>query len=180
MEMMRRTAEAVIRPLIRDVADFPKKGIVFKDLTPVMQNPYAFAASVDAVVDHFSKERIDAVAGIESRGFIFGAPVAARMNIPFIPIRKKGKLPWETESMTYKLEYGEDTIEMHKDAVRKMDKVLLVDDLLATGGTAEAACKLIGKMGGIVAGCAFVVELSFLHGRQRLDKYEIFSIIRFD
>lgn len=177
MKNGKESAAGAIRPLLRDIPDFPRKGIVFKDITPLLQNPKAFSAAVDAVVGHFSKERIDCVCAIESRGFLFGAPIALKIGVPFAPLRKKGKLPAKTLSVAYALEYGEDAIEIHADAFAKGARVLIVDDLLATGGSMSAACALVKKLGGQIAGCAFVVELTFLKGRERLKDYEIFSIV---
>lgn len=169
--------EKTLRARIRDVPDFPKKGILFKDITPLL----ADAATLDrtcAVLETFAKKvGTDVVAGIESRGFIFGSILAARLGASFVPIRKKDKLPWKTWRQSYALEYGRATIEMHRDAVGKGDRVLMVDDLLATGGTMAAACKLVEKGGAQVAGAAFVIELNFLNGRRKLKGRNVFSII---
>lgn len=163
--------EAKLRAAIRDVPDFPKEGIVFKDITPIMQNAELSNEVVDAMVELFKDQDLDAVAGIESRGFLFGYPLAMRLGLPFILIRKKGKLPYEKISHDYDLEYGSATIEMHTDAVGAKQKVLIHDDLLATGGSAEAAAYLIEKSGGQVAGFNFLVALDFLQGDEKLKKF---------
>jgi adenine phosphoribosyltransferase len=171
--------EAKVRSIIRDVPDFPKKGILFKDITPVLQDPATFDR-VCAVLEGYAQGRgTDVVAGIESRGFIFGAALALRMGRPFVPIRKKGKLPWKTVHQAINLEYGKDVIEIHRDAIEKGRRVLVVDDLLATGGTLAGACKLVEKVGGVVAGCACLVELAFLKGRARLKGRDFFCIVRY-
>lgn len=157
-----------LRKRIRDVPDFPKPGIVFKDITPLLQDHKAFEAIIKSFVDRYSKKDVDIVVGIESRGFLFGAPLAHQLGASFVPVRKKGKLPYKTVDISYDLEYGSATIEMHTDAVAKGHKVVVVDDLLATGGTADAACKLVQKQGGEVVECAFVVELAFLGGREKI------------
>lgn len=160
--------EAKLRIAIRDVPDFPKEGIVFKDITPIMQNAELSNEVVDEMYNMYKDQDLDAVAGIESRGFLFGYPLAMRLGLPFILIRKKGKLPYEKISHDYDLEYGSATIEMHTDAVGDKQKVLIHDDLLATGGSAEAAALLIQKSGGEVAGFNFLVALDFLHGDEKL------------
>lgn len=157
-----------IKSKIRDVLDFPREGIVFKDITTVLRDPEAFKRAVDLLAKHYQKQKIDYIAGIEARGFIFGSALAYKMAKGFIPIRKPGKLPSKTERMPYELEYGTDTLEIHVDAIEPGKKVLIVDDLLATGGTAEAAIKLVKKIGGVIVGIAFVVELEFLKGREKL------------
>src|SRR4030043_367615 len=141
-----------LKQYIRDIPDWPKKGILFRDITPLLANPKAFASAVDALADPYKNKNIDYVAAVEARGFIFGAAVAANLNVGFVPIRKKGKLPFKTDSVTYDLEYGPDTLQVHIDAVKKGSSVLMIDDLLATGGTMAAACKLIEKIGGQIAG----------------------------
>ncbi len=158
---------------IRSIPNWPKKGILFRDITPLLAEPKAFAAAVDALCAGFTETGIEYVAAVEARGFIFGAAVARKLGVGFVPIRKKGKLPFETESVTYDLEYGTDTLEVHSDAIKNGAKVLMVDDLLATGGTMAAACKLIKKIGGQVAGIAFLIELSELAGRDKLGGYKI-------
>lgn len=164
---------------IRSIPDWPKKGILFRDITPLLGDPRAFAAAVEALSADFSDAGIDYVAAVEARGFIFGAAVAEKLAAGFVPIRKRGKLPWQTESITYDLEYGTDTLEVHRDAVTNGAKVLMVDDLLATGGTMAAACKLIEKIGGRVAGIVFLVELADLKGREKLTSYKVTSVISY-
>jgi adenine phosphoribosyltransferase len=157
-----------VRARIREVPDFPRKGILFRDITPVLADAVLFERVTDWMVERFRAERPNRVLGIESRGFLFGAPVAHRLGAGFVPARKPGKLPWRTARVTYALEYGADALEVHEDAFAKGDRVLVVDDLLATGGTAAAACVLAEKLGGSVVGVAVVVELGHLGGRQRL------------
>jgi len=169
----------VIKAAIRDVLDFPKPGIVFKDITPLLADPRAFNTCLDLFAERFDGEIFDTVVGIESRGFIFGAALASRMRRAFVPVRKPGKLPAETVRVSYDLEYGSDTIEIHKDAIQPGDRVLIVDDLLATGGTARAAADLVDLVGGKVIGVAFVVELSFLSGRDRLGDVPILSLVTY-
>lgn len=165
------TVEEKLRIAIRDVPDFPKEGIVFKDITPIMQNPELSNEVLDEMVNIYKDQDLDAIAGIESRGFLFGYPLAMRLGLPFILIRKKGKLPYKKISYDYDLEYGSATIEMHTDAVGNKQKVLIHDDLLATGGSADAAANLIQKSGGEVAGFNFLVALDFLEGDQKLKKF---------
>jgi adenine phosphoribosyltransferase len=164
---------------IRSIPDWPKKGILFRDITPLLANPEAFSTAVDALCAGFEGVNIEYVAAVEARGFIFGTAVAQRLEVGFVPIRKKGKLPFETESVTYDLEYGTDTLEIHHDAVKKDAKVLMVDDLLATGGTMAAACQLIEKIGGKVEGITFLIELSELAGREKLARYKINTVISY-
>ena len=174
--------ERVVRELrarVRDVPDFPQKGILFRDITPLLQDPGSFRACIDLFVDHFRDRHIDVFAGIESRGFLFAAPVALALGAGFAPVRKAGKLPAATVRRSYALEYGEASIEMHRDAVRPGQRVALVDDLLATGGTAAAACDLLDELGAQIADVAFLIELEFLAGRQRLRGREITSFIRY-
>ncbi len=168
-----------LKKFIRDIPDFPKAGIVFKDITPLLGDARAFAATVDDLAQQFLG-KVDLVLGIESRGFIVGAPVAYRLGVGLTIARKPGKLPYLKIGQEYGLEYGVDTIEMHQDALSNFRRVLIVDDLLATGGTAEAAVRLVEKLGGHVVGCAFVIELAFLKGRERLGPVECFSLIRYD
>ena len=170
---------AKVKSLIRDVKDFPKKGIVFKDITPILKDGVTFDRVVAAVEAYGRKRGVEVVAGIESRGFIFGAAVAARMEVGFIPIRKIGKLPWKTVKQSYALEYGKDTVEMHKDALARRQRVLIVDDLLATGGTLVGTAKLIEKVGAVVAGAAVVVELGFLGGRKKFGRRDLFTIVQY-
>ena len=163
--------EELLKQSIRDVPDFPKPGIVFKDITPIMMNPELSNAVLDHLVEVYQGQPIEAIAGIESRGFLFGYPLAMRLGIPFILIRKKGKLPYEKISHDYTLEYGVSTIEMHTDAVKKGQRILIHDDLLATGGSASAAASMIANSGGIVHGFNFLVELSFLDGNKKLAQF---------
>jgi adenine phosphoribosyltransferase len=169
-----------IKNLIRDVPDFPKKGIVFKDITTLIKDKEGFKYTLDKLYNLAKNKGITKVVGIESRGFIFGGALAERLNAGFVPIRKPGKLPAETISESYALEYGTDSIEIHKDAVTKGDKVLLHDDLLATGGTMEAACKLIEKLGAEIVQISFLIELTFLDGKSKLNNYDIYSLIKYD
>ena len=173
--------EEKIKSTIRDVADFPKEGIIFKDITPVLANAQLCSEIVDALVEHYKDQKLDAIAGIESRGFFFGFLLANRLGIPFIPIRKAGKLPFKTVSIVYALEYGTAKIEMNVDAVTEGMRVLVHDDLLATGGTAAAAAELIKAQGGEVAGFGFMVNLDFLNGSKNLVKHSdnIYSIIKY-
>mgnify|MGYP000670660678 CR=1 FL=1 len=168
-----------LKTVIRDVPDFPKEGIIFKDITTLLNNAEYFEASIENIVDHFIDTKIDYIAGIESRGFIFGSALAFKLGVGFVPIRKKGKLPHKTVEETYDLEYGKDTVCIHEDAFPKGANVLLVDDLLATGGTAAASVKLLEKVGAKIAGIAFVIELKFLNGREKLGKYDIFSQVEY-
>ena len=168
-----------VKSRVRSVNDFPKKGIVFRDITTVLKEPEALKMTVDYLCDQFKDTKIDFVAGIESRGFIVGMPMAYKMNAGFIPIRKPKKLPAPTYSQSYDLEYGTDTIEIHKDAIFEGANVLIADDLLATGGTAEAACKHIKKAGGNVVGIAFLIELLELGGRKKLDCGKIVSMLKY-
>ena len=165
--------------LIRDIPDFPKAGILFKDITPVIEDAEAFQEIIDKMAAYAREREADVIAGIESRGFIFGAPLALQLGMGFVPVRKLGKLPGETIRVEYALEYGTNTVEMQKDAIKPGQRVLIVDDLLATGGTAAAAAKLVEKLGGDVAGFSFMVELGFLDGRSALNGYEIDSLIEY-
>ena len=171
--------EELLRSKIRSVKDFPKPGIIFRDITPLLKDPIAFGSVVNELAKHFAERRVDYVAGIEARGFIVGAAVASKLGVGFIPIRKKGKLPYKTISKDYQLEYNTETIEIHADAVEPGKKVAVIDDLLATGGTSEAACELIEQLGGKVAGVGFVVELKDLNGRERLKGRNIFSLAQY-
>ncbi|MBO9540605.1 adenine phosphoribosyltransferase [bacterium] len=164
---------------IREIPDFPKPGVVFKDITPLMQDPQAFREVIDRVVEHFKGARIDQVLGIESRGFIFGAAIAYALGAGFVPVRKAGKLPAPTHSCEYALEYGTDVLEIHCDAVRPGERVLIIDDVLATGGTAAAVLELVRKLEGEVAGFSFLIELSFLSGRDKLQGHETYSVLRY-
>ncbi|HET54153.1 MAG TPA: adenine phosphoribosyltransferase [Ignavibacteria bacterium] len=169
-----------IKSLIRDVPDFPIKGIVFKDITTLLKSARGLKTASAELFELAKGKHINKVVGIESRGFIFGCLLAEKLDAGFVPIRKPGKLPAETLSETYTLEYGEDKIEIHKDAIEPGDKVLLHDDLLATGGTMEAAAKLIEKMGGEIVQISFLIELNFLKGREKLNKYDVHSLIQYD
>lgn len=164
---------------IRNIPDFPKPGIQFKDITPLLANPQAFEEAIEAFVRHYAGRPIQALAAAEARGFLFAAPLALKMKLPLIPLRKPGKLPYHTHTFQYDLEYGSAELQVHIDGVTEGSGVLLVDDLLATGGTLKAGCQLIEKAGGKVAGCAVLVELTFLKGREKLQPHDVFSVIRF-
>jgi len=166
--------------LIRDVPDFPKPDIVFKDITPLLRHPAGLSLAVEYLTQPFRTVRIDAVVGAESRGFIFGTAVARNLSTGFIPIRKPGKLPAATRSAEYELEYGTDRLEVHEDAIQEGDRILIVDDLLATGGTMAACCRLVEELGGKIAGCAFLIELAFLDGRSKLGNYPVHSILKYE
>jgi len=168
-----------IRSKIRDIPDFPKPGIIFKDITPLVKDPAALKVAVHQLIYPFLGREITAVAGMEARGFIFGSLVAWDLGLPFIPLRKPGKLPYDVQSVAYDLEYGSAILEAHIDAFDVNDRVLLIDDLLATGGTAKASCELIEKMGAKVEACAFVIELDFLEGREKLSSYEVHSLLHY-
>jgi len=168
-----------LKSKIRDIPDFPKPGIVFKDITPLVKDPAALRLAVHQLLHPFLGRDITAVAGMEARGFIFGSLVAWELGIPFIPLRKPGKLPYDVQSVCYDLEYGSAELQVHIDAFDSNDKVLLIDDLLATGGTAKASCELIEKLGAAVVACAFVVELDFLEGREKLRDYEVHSLLHY-
>lgn len=180
--MATQAVDALIKSKIRDVPDFPKPGILFKDVTPLLQDAHAFKQVIEALAAPYTtggKPTVDKVVGIESRGFIFGAPLAQRLGIGFAPIRKPGKLPWKTVTESYALEYGTDRLELHEDAVKKDERVLVVDDLLATGGTLGAACKLVDRVGGKVTACAVVIELGFLNGRAKLAGRTVHALVKF-
>ena len=168
-----------LKQKIRTIPDFPKSGILFRDITTLLADPEAFKSVIDLFIEHYRKVQIDLVVGIESRGFIVGAPLALGLGKGFIPVRKAGKLPGPTHGVEYELEYGTDLVEVHKDAIEKGSRVLMVDDLLATGGTMEGSSKLIEKAGGIITGYAFVIELIDLKGRTRLDK-PVYSLVSFE
>ena len=168
-----------LKSKIRDIPDFPKPGIIFKDITPLVKDPAALRLTVHQLLHPFLGRDITAVAGMEARGFIFGSLVAWELGVPFVPLRKPGKLPYDVQSISYDLEYGSAELEVHIDAVGEGDKVLLIDDLLATGGTAKASCELIEKLGAKVEACAFVVELDFLGGRRLLQDYDVYSLIHY-
>lgn len=171
---------ARVRAAIRDVPDFPQPGILYRDITPVLAEPGLIDAIVERLADALDGSAIDVVAGIESRGFLFGVPLAMRLGTGFVPIRKPGKLPWRTVRVDYALEYGEDSLEAHVDAVRAGQRVVLVDDLLATGGTAAAAAGLVRRLGATVSATTFVVELAFLEGRAKLAGLPVHSLVRYD
>ena len=165
--------------LIRDVPDFPKKGIVFKDITPLLADPPAFAEATRRFTEYYQTKKIDAIAAAEARGFLFAAPLALQLKKPLIPLRKPGKLPYRTYSLKYELEYGSAELQMHIDSIEQGAKVLLIDDLLATGGTMLAGAHLIEQAGGQIASCGFLVELAFLQGRAKLQPREVFSLLKF-
>jgi adenine phosphoribosyltransferase len=164
---------------IRDIPDFPKPGIQFKDITPLLADPAAFAESIRLLADRYRDVKLDAIAAAEARGFLFAAPLALELKLPLVPLRKPGKLPHRTYSLKYDLEYGSAELHMHVDGIRPGAKVLLVDDVLATGGTMKAGCALVEQAGGTVVGCAFLVELSFLGGRAKLAGYDIYSLLSY-
>lgn len=168
-----------LQKALRDVPDFPKPGIIFKDITTILADGSLFQDAIGIFLEANAGRKIDKIVGIDARGFIFGAAVAYQLGVGFIPIRKKGKLPYKTESMAYTLEYGEATIEMHVDAINKGEKIVLIDDLLATGGTAAAAAKLIEKMGGELLEVQFLIELEFLHGREKLKAFPVRSFLKY-
>jgi len=165
---------------IRDIPDFPSPGVVFKDITPLLADVDAFRFAVDAIADHYAGGEVDKVLGVEARGFIIAAPVAYRFGAGFVPVRKAGKLPWEIERQEYELEYGSSLLEIHKDAVAPGEKVLIVDDVLATGGTAAASVDLVERLGANVLGLGFVIELAFLHGRDKLEGRDLVSLLVYD
>lgn len=171
--------EMDLREYIRDVPDFPKPGILFKDITPLLSNASAFSHAIDLFAERYADQRIDAVVAAESRGFIFGAPLAIRLDAAFVPVRKPGKLPYKTHSHSYELEYGSDTLEIHSDALNPGNRVLLVDDLLATGGTLEACLRLLEKFEVDVVECAFCIHLTFLEGEKRLTPHPVYSLIEY-
>jgi adenine phosphoribosyltransferase len=168
-----------LKALVRDVPDFPQPGIVFKDITPLLADEIAFSSVIDLIVVHFGRGNVDKVVGIEARGFILASPVAYHFGAGFVPVRKKDKLPWQTESEEYELEYGTATLEVHRDGVDPGERVLIVDDVLATGGTARATARLVERIGGTVVGIAFLIELGFLKGREQLDGYDLFTLISY-
>jgi adenine phosphoribosyltransferase len=169
-----------LKKLIREVPDFPKPGILFYDVTTLLKDKLGFAMLIDALTERFLNKDIDLILGIEARGFIFGPALAYRLNAGFIPVRKPKKLPAETVKVTYDLEYGQDTLEMHKDAIKSGQRIVIVDDLLATGGTAQATAKLAKSLGADICGLAFVVELDFLNGRDKLKEYDVVSLLHYD
>jgi adenine phosphoribosyltransferase len=168
-----------LRAYIRDIPDFPKPGILFKDITPLLASPEAFSSAVQQMCKHYRGQHLDAVAAAEARGFLLAAPMALDLKLPLVPLRKPGKLPYRTYSLKYELEYGTAELQMHIDCIKPGARVLLVDDLLATGGTLKAGCQLVEKAGGKVVGCAVLVELIFLKGRETLRPFEVFSLIQY-
>jgi len=171
---------AEIRGAIRDIPDFPKPGIVFKDITPLLSNGPLFGKTIDVIAERYRSQRVDTVLGIESRGFIVGAALAYKLGAGFSVVRKPGKLPYETHSASYELEYGKDTLEIHIDALAPNSRVVIADDLIATGGTAAATAELVSKLGATVVECAFVIELAFLNGREKLKPHGVFSVLQYD
>jgi len=171
---------AALRRAIRDIPNFPKPGIVFKDITPLLSNGELFGRTIDILAERYRSQKIDTVLGIESRGFVIGAALAYELGAGFCIVRKPGKLPYETHSASYELEYGTDSLEIHIDALPANARVIIADDLIATGGTAAATAQLVSKLGGEVVECAFVIELSFLKGREKLKPHEVYSILRYD
>src|SRR6202047_4646385 len=168
-----------LRAAVRDVPDFPKKGIVFKDITPILNNSALFKASIDVFIERFRGKKIDKIVGIDARGFLFGSAVAYELGIGFVPLRKKGRLPYKTESAKYSLEYGEAEMELHIDAITRGERIILIDDLLATGGTSASAATLIRKVGGVLLEAIFLIELEFLHGREKLAPTPVISFLKY-
>jgi len=165
--------------MIRDVPDFPKEGILFKDITTLIKEPQAFRQVIDRLADHYAGQEIDLVVAVEARGYIFGAPIAYKLGAGFVPVRKEGKLPAETVREEYELEYGTDSVEMHRDAIQPGQRVLIVDDLIATGGSAAATARLVERLGGEVVSIAFLIELTFLKGVEKLKDYDVFTMIEY-
>ena len=168
-----------LKSFIRDIPDFPEPGILFRDITPMLQNTLAFASAVDQLREHFNSAEFDVIVPVESRGFLFGAPLAYKMGKPLVPVRKSGKLPWNTYSTEYNLEYGSNAMEIHVDGISPGQRVLILDDLLATGGTLAATVRLVEKAGGVIAGIGVVIELTDLDGRSRLKGYDLFSLVKY-
>lgn len=177
---MSPTTELNLESYIRDVPDFPKPGIVFKDITPLLANGEALAATVSRLAERFRDSKVDVIAAAEARGFLFATPLAIELGIGVVPIRKPGKLPFQKRSFSYELEYGTDTLEMHVDGVEAGQNVLIVDDLLATGGTVEACCRMIEECNANIVACAFLIELGFLNGKDKLKPHDVFSLITYD
>jgi len=176
----RFSTESDLKVKLRVIPNWPKKGVNFIDITTLLMDGEAFRSVIDVLTRYFARKKIDTVVGIEARGFMIGAPIAYKLGTGFIPARKKGKLPFKKLSVEYSLEYGTEFVEMHSDAIKKGQRIAIVDDLLATGGTADATVRLVEKMGGVVAGLAFLVELDFLKGREKLEKYDLISLIHYD
>lgn len=172
-------AAETIKKTIRDIPDFPKKGVIFKDITPLLGDPAKFQKAVNGFIDRYKNEGIQKVLAVESRGFLLAAPVALALNAGLVPVRKKGKLPYKTVSASYALEYGTDTLEMHSDAIKKGEKVLILDDVLATGGTCGAVREMVSKLGGELVSAAFLIELEFLKGRDKLKDTDVFSLVKY-
>lgn len=170
----------VLRSYIRDIPDYPVKGVIFRDLTPLFKEKDVFREAIRDLAEMFSGVHVDVVVGIEARGFIVGAPVALELGTGFVPVRKPGKLPWRKRSVSYQLEYGTEALEVHEDAISNGQDVLIVDDLLATGGTARATIGLVEQLGGVVRGVGFIVELAYLHGREKLKGYRVEALVRID
>ena len=177
--MANKLKKGDLKNAIRDIPDFPKKGIIFKDITTLLSDKDALKKSIDMLVKKFKKDGIDYVVGVEARGFIFGAAVAYKLGAGFVPVRKKGKLPYKTKSVTYDLEYGTDTLEIHEDALPKGSKVLIIDDLLATGGTIKAVADLVKEQGADIVSLAFIIELRFLKGKNKLKDLPVYSLIKY-
>ncbi len=180
VEKSRTISEGELKSKLRVIPSWPKPGVNFVDITTLLKDRAAFHAVIEILTDHFAKKNIDAVVGIEARGLMLGSPIAYNLGIGFVPARKKGKLPSEKYTVEYTLEYGAEFIEMHTDGLEQGQRVGIIDDLLATGGTAEATGKLVEKLGGVVSGYGFLVELDFLHGREKIKKYDILSLVHFD
>jgi adenine phosphoribosyltransferase len=168
-----------LKKFIRDVPDFPKKGVIFKDITTLLKEGKVFKEAVNLLAKKLEKKKIDKIVSMEARGFIFGGALAHKLNCGFVPVRKKNKLPWKKISVTYELEYGTDILEIHRDAIAKGENILIVDDVLATGGTAKGVAELVEKLGGKVVAFGFLIELTFLHGRDRLKKYKIYPLMKY-
>lgn len=177
--MKTKDLQSEIKNFIRDVPNFPKEGILFRDITPFLENPYIFKKTIQHLKKKYLSYKISKVVGIEARGFIIASPLALELNAGFVPVRKKGKLPYKTESITYQLEYGTDTLQIHSDAIKKGEKVLIVDDVLATGGTAKAVCELVERLGGKIVSIFMLIELEALKGREKLAGYELYSLVKY-
>ncbi len=168
-----------LKKYIRDIPDFPQKGVMFRDITTLLKETEPFRFTIDTIVEKYKNRGVDKVVSVEARGYIFGGVIAYLLNCGFVPVRKPGKLPAETVSMDYTLEYGKNTIEIHRDAINPGEKVLIFDDVLATGGTVEATCKLIESLGGSIVACVFISDLTYLKGSERLKGYEVFSLVQY-
>jgi len=168
-----------LKRYIRDIPDFPQKGVMFRDITTLLKEPVPFRYAIDTIVERYKDRRVDKLVSVEARGYIFGGVIAYKLNCGFVPVRKPGKLPAETVSMDYTLEYGKNTIEIHRDAITSGERVLVFDDVLATGGTMQATCKLIEGLGGKVVGCVFISDLTYLKGSEKLKDYEVFSLVQY-